>query len=177
MENASLDVNARTRTSTYTHTHTHTHTHCSKKPYQVPWPHHYKQSWPPERTKREYRKRATTHIWFVKEEARMSFLGNELQNKRREKRKHACGYWRGSVRVCVCVCAHALCTSACVHGCVLVRTLVVSSSAANVSVYTHTLQTQMIASSVPVSLGLRLKRSLSLSLYAECLNIWKKLTV
>lgn len=64
----------------------------SKKKKTTNQPHYYKQKRPTEGTKREYRKKATTHIWFEKEEARISFLGNELQNKRREKRKHVCGY-------------------------------------------------------------------------------------
>lgn len=105
----------------HTHTRAHTPVLCSKKPNQVPWPHYYKQKRPTVWTKTEHRKRSTTHIWFEKEEATMSFLGNELQNLRREKRKHL---WSGvSVCVldgwlseCVCVCIQCVRLHG-VHGC------------------------------------------------------------
>lgn len=108
----------------------HTSAHCFKMDNQLLWPQYYKQEWLSVKTNREERKGAATHIWFEKEEARMSFLGNQVQIKKREKRKHVCGYWRGlCVHVCLCVfimCLHALCICACaqLQGCVCVSVCV-----------------------------------------------------
>lgn len=83
------------KTCKVSHEDTHSCTHILKNPINSPDHITINKMRPTERTKTEYRKRANTHIWFEKEEARMIFLGNELQNIRREKRKHVCG--QGSV--------------------------------------------------------------------------------
>lgn len=115
----------------------------TKKPSQVPWPHYYIQyaptplppptprqpTSPAARTERGHRKKPTTHIWLEKEEATTHFLGNELHNLRREKRKHLWSggggvvscllcVWKVSVSadgwLSICMCAR-VCVYVCVH--------------------------------------------------------------
>lgn len=120
----SIDTLTKRKAGLDTHTQMHASAHCFKMDNRLLWPQYYKQEWLSVKTNREERKGATTHIWFEKEEARMSFLGNQVQIKKREKRKHVCGYWRGlCVHVYLCVfimCLHALCICACaqLQGCV-----------------------------------------------------------
>lgn len=68
------------------------------------------QKWVTECNTRTEEERCDTHL-FEKEEVRINFLGNKVQNKRREKRKRVRFYYGGSVCdvcvfVCVCVGAH-----------------------------------------------------------------------